>query len=167
MLSIGFMTFLGLLGAGLLLAAILLDGVFDFLGSEPVLPAVAFFTSIFGFTGALTASIMDAPPMAVFLGISGGVALLSTFLFFLVYRGLKRATEEEENFTPDFDQLIGKPCTVDWWREGRGEVLVSWFGATRRVPATSQDDLTNVHTAYVASVISLNSIVVSATQPNS
>lgn len=137
----------------LLLLSVVLDGVFDFFGSEPVIPGIAFFVTIFGFVGALTLSITDTQRLDVYGGVGSGLAAaVAAGVFFVAYRSLRRHAEQDELQVPTLDRIVGDLATVDFWSEGSGRVHATWLGQRRPFHATSDDDLRPLDSVVITRV---------------
>lgn len=156
------LTVIGLIGLGLLLLFAMFDDLFDLFGGEPVLPAAAFFTAMFGFSGAIGALNGGTLQSAVLIPLAIGVA--SATVFFIAYRKLKKVADKDESFVADPETMLDATATVVWWSNGSGEVMVSYLGQPRKVMATSDEDLSSAQSVFVTEVISASQIKVSATR---
>lgn len=152
-MDIFLLSVVGGIGLALLLLAVVLDGVFDFFGSEPVIPGIAFFVTIFGFVGALVLSVTGANGLGV-LGVVGSAvaAIAASGLFFVSYRALRKHADADELQTPELDRIVGELATVDFWTDGAGRVHATWLGQRRPFHATSEDDLRPLDSVVITRV---------------
>lgn len=124
-MGIATFTIIGLAGLAFLLLTVFVDGIFDIFEGEPILPSIAFFATMFGFTGALAASVSDGNP-GTFVAIGLGVGAISAALFFISYKAMKK--QDDSDFEPDHQTLVGLTGRVDTWHGNSGDVIVSFLG---------------------------------------
>lgn len=164
MLSVGFLIFLGAIGLGLLALFLIFDDVFDLFHGEPILPGSAMFAATFGFSGAIALTIKP-DSSAVLLLVPLGIALVLTLGFFIAYRSFRKVAEADEKFIPDPQSMVGSSAVVNWWTEGRGEIVVSYLGARRKMTATSDEPLKATQTVYISKVLADRHVEVSTLTP--
>ena len=156
---------IGSVGLLFLLALLLLDDLFDLFDGEPVLPAIAVFAAMFGFSGALAfdAESSGGPQLYIPFIVGGGAALL----FFLAYRRFKKLADDDESFVPDPQSMLGQPATVNWWNESRGEVFVTYLGHRQKIAAQGDEEFKSGDSVTVARVVSAELVEIKNTQKES
>ena len=155
----------GLVGAVLLIAFLLLDDVLE--GLLPDVdwisgPAIGAFLAAFGLFGWVAEEGFDVPtPAAVAAGVVGGLAL-----GWFTVRLSKALYRSPTDATPTTASLVGQPARVvtPVRAGGTGEVLVRLGGQPVKLSATSTDDLPLGADSVVIEVQSSTRVVVQAAE---
>lgn len=143
----------GVIGAVLLVAFLLLDDVLDGIlpDSEWISgPAIAAFLAAFGLFGWVAEEGFDASrPVAAIVGVAGGIAL-----GWLAYRLARALLDSPTDATPTTAALVGQQARVvtPVRAGGTGEVLVRLGGQPVKLSATAAKDLPRGADAVVVSV---------------
>ncbi|WP_069813443.1 hypothetical protein [Streptomyces sp. TP-A0874] len=160
---------LGIAGLALLVLALLFDGLMDGLldgvfGGLVSLPAVAGFTSMLGFGGAIVLGTTGLGA-GVATGIGAGAGLGTAWLVVRTSRALMR---DQTAHTPTVDDLVGAPASVvtpiPAGGTGYGEVLVRGAGSPVKYSARSERGQALGAEVWVTGVLSNTAVEVRAVE---
>lgn len=140
------------IGCGLLVLSLVLDGLLDGLDEllfEGALPVIACVVGVFGGVGlAVEALAGGSAPAVIALGVPVVGALASGVLTRRVWTRLRRSMPRNTvPMTPA--ELIGTEVRVLWWKDGRGEVAAVARGQQATLPARCDDPLRTGAVAWV------------------
>ena len=139
-------------GCGLLVVALLLDGLLDALDGllpDGALVVIAAALGGFGAVGLALQSLagervemwlLIGIPLAAALGLGGATRWLWKRL---------RSSMPRNSVPPTPGELVGEHVRVLWWKNGRGEVIATARGHHLTLPASSEDPLRGGATAVV------------------
>lgn len=151
------------IGCGLLLLALVADGLLDALDVpflDGALPVVSAALGVFGATGMLLSSLLDEQvATALALGVPLVAGLLAGWATRALWRRLKRDMPRNA-VAPTAAELVGARVKVLWWRQGRGEVSARTRGHQLTLPAVSDEPL---HLGAEAVVLSADDGVLQVT----
>ncbi|MDO4242730.1 MAG: nodulation protein NfeD [Actinomyces sp.] len=139
------------IGCGVLVLALVLDGLFDGLDDllfEGALPVLACALGVFGAVGLAVEALAGQATPAIALGVPAVGAVLSGALTRRVWTRLRR--EMPRNAVPMTPgELVGTEVRVLWWKDGRGEVAATTRGHQATLPARSEGPLRSGAIAWV------------------
>jgi len=151
---------IGLLGLGLLVLSVLVEGLFDLFGSDGILsaPAMATFLTSFGFGGAIGSYAGANALASIFIGLGSGVSFGALAGF--IIKSVSRMPTDPTPTTADF---VGKKATVVTAipKDGFGEVSITLSGQPVKLSARSKaQEISTGTTVTVTTVLSPTSVLV-------
>lgn len=125
------------IGLGILLIAILIDGLLEDLLFDGAAPVFAIFLVCFGVSGSVGQGL-GIQTTFLFGFISVIIAFIAAATFYVLYKTFKKHGERV-SIPLSSDDLVGNVGTVVWWSGDTGEVLLTIKGNTMKVVAGSED----------------------------